>query len=163
MTNPCCCRYGDAHCSSLLVSWPFYLPFYWIIKNKFGFISLAALLFLAFIMPWTKWNGLTEALVVLFYFPLIVSLGAGSYLSARWKKLCRFSGNISYPLYMTHYAAIWIFGNYFTNKNPSATELTYIIIGGIIFLVVVAYLTMRFYDIPVRRYLTEKRQQRLKG
>jgi peptidoglycan/LPS O-acetylase OafA/YrhL len=64
---------------------------------------------------------------------------------------------------MTHYAAIWIFGNYFTNKNPSATELTYIIIGGIIFLVVVAYLTMRFYDIPVRRYLTEKRQQRLKG
>ena len=137
--------------------------FNWIIKNKFGFISLAALLFLAFIMPWTKWNGLTEALVVLFYFPLIVSLGAGSYLSARWKKLCRFSGNISYPLYMTHYAAIWIFGNYFTNKNPSATELTYIIIGGIIFLVVVAYLTMRFYDIPVRRYLTEKRQQRLKG
>ena len=64
--------------------------FNWIIKNKFGFISLAALLFLAFIMPWTKWNGLTEALVVLFYFPLIVSLGACSDLSAWWKKLCRF-------------------------------------------------------------------------
>ena len=125
--------------------------FNWIIKSKFGFISLAVLLFLAFIMPWTKWNGLTEALVVLFYFPLIVSLGAGSYLSARWKKLCRFSGNISYPLYMTHYAAIWIFENYFTNKNPSTTELTYIIIGGIIFLVVIAYLAMRLYDIPLRR------------
>jgi peptidoglycan/LPS O-acetylase OafA/YrhL len=135
----------------------------WIIKNKLGFISLGALLFLAFVMPWTKWNWLTEALVVLFYFPLMVSLGAGSILSNRWKKLCRFSGNISYPLYMTHYAAIWIFGNYFTSKNPSATELTYIIVVGIIFLMAIAYLTMKFYDIPLRRYLTEKRRQRLKG
>jgi peptidoglycan/LPS O-acetylase OafA/YrhL len=79
------------------------------------------------------------------------------------KNFAGFSGNISYPLYMTHYAAIWIFENYFTNKNPSATELTYIIIGGIIFLVAIAYLVMRFYDIPLKRYLTEKRRQRLKG
>jgi peptidoglycan/LPS O-acetylase OafA/YrhL len=135
----------------------------WIIKNRLGFISLAVLLFLAFIMPWTEWNWLTEALVILFYFPLLVSLGAGSILSDRWKKVCRFSGNISYPLYMTHYAAIWIFGNYFTSKNPPATELAYIIIAGIIFLVAIAYLTMKFYDIPLRRYLTEKRRQRLKG
>lgn len=131
----------------------------WIIKNNLGFLGLAVLLCLAFIMPWTRWNWLTETLVVLFYFPLIVSLGAGSYLSSQLKKVCRFSGDISYPLYMTHYAAIWIFGNYFTNENPSATELIYIIVGGIIFMVVVAYLVMRFYDTPIRRYLAKKRRQ----
>ena len=110
-------------------------------------------------MPWSKWNWLTEALVVLFYFPLLVSLGAGSSLSPQWEKVCRFSGNISYPLYMTHYAGIWFFGNYFTTKNPPAGELYFIIIGGGIFLVGFAYLVMVLYDIPVRKYLERKRKQ----
>jgi peptidoglycan/LPS O-acetylase OafA/YrhL len=128
----------------------------WIIKNRLGFTSLAILLFLAFIMPWSKWNWLTEILVVVLYFPLLVSLGAGSSLSPQWKKVCRFSGNLSYPLYMTHYAAIWAFGHYYTSKKPPVSELPYIIIPGIVFLVVIAYLVMVFFDIPVRRYLTKK-------
>lgn len=131
----------------------------WIIKNRLGFIALAILLFLAFIMPWSKWNWLTETLVVLFYFPLMVALGAGSNLSPQWKKVCRFFGNISYPLYMTHYAAIWVFGNYLTNEKPSAGSLPHIIIPGIIFLVVIAYFVMVYYDKLVRRYLAKKRWQ----
>lgn len=134
----------------------------WIIKNRLGFIGLAILLSLAFLMPWSNRNWLTEALVVLLYFPLLVSLGAGSSLSPLWKKVCRFSGNISYPLYMTHYAAIWVFGNYFTNKKSPAAALPYIIIAGTILLVVFAYLVMRFYDIPVRKYLAKKRRQGFK-
>lgn len=131
----------------------------WIIKNRLGFTGLGILLFLAFLMPGSKWNWLTEPLVVLFYFPLLVSLGAGSSLLPQWKKVCRFSGNISYPLYMTHYAVLWIFGNYYTKEKPPAGELPYIIIPSIIFLVVIAYLVMVCYDIPVRRYLDKKRQQ----
>jgi peptidoglycan/LPS O-acetylase OafA/YrhL len=129
----------------------------WIIKNKLGFIGLALLLCVAFIMPWSEWDWLVEAFVVIIYFPLIVSLGAGSILLPSWRKVCQFSGNISYPLYMTHYATIWIFGNYFTSKKPSADELTVIIMSGVIFLVVFAYLFMVLYDIPVRRYLNKKR------
>lgn len=133
----------------------------WILKNRLGFIGLGILLSLAFIMPWSPWNWLTETLVVIFYFPLLVALGAGSSLSPQWQKLCQFSGNISYPLYMTHYALIWIFGNYYTNEKPPVGELTFVIISGIIFLVVVAYLVMTYYDIPVRRYLAKKwRQER---
>jgi peptidoglycan/LPS O-acetylase OafA/YrhL len=134
----------------------------WIIKNKIGFWGLAGLLSLAFLMPWSEWNWLTELIVVLFYFPLLVSLGAGSSLSPGWKKVCRFSGSISYPLYMTHYAVIWIFGNYYTNEKPPIGELPYIIIPGIILLVVIAYLVMKFYDIPLRRNLTKKWRQGLK-
>ena len=130
-----------------------------ILKNRLGFIGLATLLTLAFIMPWSGWNWLTEPLVVLLYFPLLVSLGAGSRLSPQLKKVCRFSGRISYPLYMTHYAAIWVFGNYYTNEKPSADSLSYIIIAGIIILVVVAYFVMVFYDVPVRRYLAKKWRQ----
>jgi peptidoglycan/LPS O-acetylase OafA/YrhL len=97
-----------------------------------------------------------EALVVLVYFPLMVSLGAGSGLSPRWEKVCQFSGNISYPLYMTHYAAIWVFGNYYTNKKPATEALPYIIIAGVVFLIIFAYLAMVLYDIPLRRYLAKK-------
>lgn len=126
------------------------------IKNRLGFIGLSFLLSLAFIMPGSDWNWVTEPLAVIFYFPLLVALGAGSGLSPRWKKICQFSGNISYPLYMTHYAVIWIFGSYFTNEKPAVGELAIVVISGVILLVVFAYLVMRFYDIPVRRYLSKK-------
>ncbi len=133
----------------------------WIIKNSLGFIGLAVLLLLAFIMPYFKWNWLAEAMVVLFYFPLLVSLGAGARLSAGLKKLCVFSGKISYPLYMTHYAAIWIFGHYYTANKPGTSELALIIITGTLLLVGFAYLVMVLYDTPLRRYLHKKRQQQL--
>jgi peptidoglycan/LPS O-acetylase OafA/YrhL len=130
-----------------------------IIKNKIGFIGLSCLLLLAFLMPQVGWNWLTELLVILIFFPLIVSLGAGTTLSPKFDKLCVFSGNISYPLYMTHYAVMWIFGNYFLTFKPNTTELTFIIIIGTILLVGFAYLVMVVYDIPVRRYLSRKAQK----
>ncbi|NTS42293.1 acyltransferase [Flavisolibacter sp. BT320] len=133
----------------------------WIIRNKLGFLGLSVLLMLAFLMPWTSLNWLTELLVVLLYFPLLVSLGAGSSLSPQLKTLCRFSGNISYPLYMTHYAAIWIFGNWFTTQKPGSDKLGVVIVGGVIFLVAVAYLAMVLFDIPVRKWLARKRRQGL--
>ncbi|WP_295801271.1 acyltransferase [Mucilaginibacter sp.] len=135
----------------------------WIIKNKLGFIGLTMLLALAFVMPFTKWNWLTEPFVVLFYFPLVIALGAGAILTKGLKKLCVFSGKISYPLYMTHYAAIWMFGNYYASHKPGTGHLALIIITGIILLVGVAYLIMEGFDIPVRKYLTERRKKTLES
>lgn len=130
----------------------------WIIKNKVGFIGLTMLLLLAFIMPFSKWNWLSEPLVVLFYFPLLIALGAGATLAPDLKKVCIFSGKVSYPLYMTHYAVLWMFGNYYTTHKPDTTHLTLIIIAGLILLVGAAYLIMVFYDIPVRKYLSNRRK-----
>lgn len=130
----------------------------WIIKNKLGFIGITTLLFLAFLMPFSKWNWLTEPLVVVLYFPLLIALGAGATLSPGLKKICIFSGKISYPLYMTHYAFLWMFGNYFTNYKPETNHLILIVIAGVILLVGVAYLVMVLYDIPLRKYLTSKRK-----
>lgn len=130
-----------------------------ILENKLGFIGLALLLALAFLMPFSKWNGLTEPIVVLFYFPLLIALGAGTGLTPGLRKVCVFSGKISYPLYMTHYAAIWMFGNYYHAHKPGTKQLAYIIIAGVIFLVGVAWVVMVGYDIPFRKYLTNKRKQ----
>jgi len=133
----------------------------WIVSNKLGFAGLAVLLFLAFIMPFSKWNWLSESLVVLVYFPLLIALGAGATLTPGLKNVCLFSGKISYPLYMTHYAVLWMFGNYYTSYKPGSVQLTFIIIAGLILLIGAAYLVMVVYDIPVRKYLSDKWNKRL--
>jgi peptidoglycan/LPS O-acetylase OafA/YrhL len=130
----------------------------WIIKNKLGFIGLSILLMLAFVMPFSKWNWLTESIVVLFYFPLLIALGAGATLTQGLKKFCIFSGKISYPLYMTHYVVIWMFGNYYGKHKPGTTQLSLIIVAGLIVLVGFAYLVMVVYDTPIRRYLSNRRR-----
>lgn len=135
----------------------------WIIKNNLGFIGLAILLCLAFVMPYSKWNWLSEPFVVLLYFPLIVALGAGTRLTPSLKNICSFSGKISYPLYMTHYAALWMFGNYYTSNKPAGVQLVPIIVTAIFLLIAFAYLVMVFYDIPVRRYLSCKLKKRFCG
>lgn len=132
--------------------------FNWLIKTKLGFAGLSALLMLAFLMPSFTWNWLAETMIVLFYFPLLVALGAGAVLTDKIKKLCVFSGKISYPLYMTHYAALWIFGNYYSSHKVSTTELFFIITAGTLLLIGLSYLIMIVYDIPVRKYLTARRK-----
>ncbi|RAJ02349.1 peptidoglycan/LPS O-acetylase OafA/YrhL [Chitinophaga skermanii] len=133
----------------------------WIIKNKLGFVGLSALLLLAFLMPVTSWNWLSELLVVLVYFPLLIALGAGASLRPKMQPLCKFSGNISYPLYMTHYAALWMFGNYYTTHQLNNTQLATIIVTGVIILVGLAYIAMVAFDIPVRKYMGDTWKARL--
>ncbi|HEY4198708.1 MAG TPA: acyltransferase, partial [Mucilaginibacter sp.] len=115
------------------------------------------LLAFAFIMPFGSLNWLTEPLVVVVYFPLLISLGAGAFLAPGLKKICVFSGKISYPLYMTHYAVMWVFGGYYAAYKPGTGQLAVIIIISLVLLVSFAYLVMVLYDIPVRRYLSRKR------
>ncbi|MBB6128974.1 acyltransferase family protein [Mucilaginibacter lappiensis] len=130
----------------------------WIIKNKLGFIGMALLLVLAFTMPFSKGYRLVQVLSVLIYFPLLITLGAGAILTPALKKFCIFLGKISYPLYMTHYTVMWIFADYYSSHKPGPGLFTLIVTISTILLVGVAYLTMKIYDIPVRRYLSNKRK-----
>ncbi|GGC66600.1 acyltransferase [Pedobacter quisquiliarum] len=126
-----------------------------IIRSGLGFAGMTALLLLAFLVPFA-WGWKAELVIVLLYFPLLIALGAGTTTSAALKKLCSFSADISYPLYMTHYPVMWMFLYYFTTYKPDVTTVTAIIIGGVVVLVLFAYLVMRFYDLPVRRYLSKR-------
>jgi peptidoglycan/LPS O-acetylase OafA/YrhL len=149
-----CARISYSFLAGMLV-----YRFQWIIQSKLGFLGMIFLLILPFIMPFSSRNWLTEPLVVLLYFPLLIALGAGATLTPGLKKLCVFSGNISYPLYMTHYSVIWIFSNYYNTHKPATAQLTFIILTGVIVLIGFAYLMMIFYDIPIRKYLNSKREK----
>ncbi|WP_316829471.1 acyltransferase [Pedobacter aquatilis] len=129
----------------------------WIIKNRLGFLGVSLLLLLAFLVPFNeKYNWLTETLIVLIYFPVLVALGAGATLKPKLEPLCKLSGEISYPLYMTHYPFIWVFLTYFITVKPEMSLLKFTIPIFLLLLIAFAYLVMRFVDIPLRNYLKDK-------
>jgi peptidoglycan/LPS O-acetylase OafA/YrhL len=136
----------------------------WIIKNKLGLLGMCALLMLAFLFPYNEqWTWLAEPLIVIFYFPLLVSLGAGATLSSKFYKINKLSGDISYPLYMTHYPFMWVFANYVVAEQPSMAQLAWIIPVSTIALVALAYVVMQTIDTPVRSYLKTKLKDRKLG
>jgi peptidoglycan/LPS O-acetylase OafA/YrhL len=127
----------------------------WIIKSKLGFIALSLLLLPAFLFPFSKtWNWYAEPFVVIFYFPFLIMLGAGS-LTHKANAICRFSGRISYPLYMVHYPFMWIFFSYVDKFKPAANELALVIIIGTALLVAFAWLVMKYIDDPIRKWLSK--------
>ncbi|PWS29584.1 acyltransferase [Pedobacter yonginense] len=129
----------------------------WIIKNNLGFIGISILLLLAFLMPYSnEFNWISEPFIVLVYFPLLVALGAGASLKPSLEKVCKLSGEISYPLYMTHYPFVWIFLTYVTTTKPDMSVLKVVIPVSVILLIAFAYLVMVFLDIPIRNYLKDK-------
>lgn len=128
-----------------------------IIKNKLGFLGVTALLLVAFVFPYSDdYNWITEPIIVMLYFPLLVSLGAGATLSSALKSTCKLSGEISYPLYMTHYPFLWIYLTYVAVVKPKGMMLFGIIPICVILLIILAYLIMKFVDIPLRKYLKDK-------
>ncbi|MCQ2191028.1 MAG: acyltransferase [Paludibacteraceae bacterium] len=107
----------------------------------------------------TFWyNGLYETLCILLVFPLVVSIGAGSRMTdKRSTQICNFLGEISYPIYITHFPLIYIHEKWvFLNKEASLP----IMIGEAVLVfclsVGIAYALYRYYDLPVRKILKKK-------
>lgn len=98
-------------------------------------------------------NGLFEALCVVLVFPLIVHAGSHSDAGAGMMRLCRASGRISYPIYITHFPFLYIWMNYVANEAPSTARMTGIGLALVPFLILVAWAAYKFWDEPVRRRL----------
>ena len=130
----------------------------WIIRSKLGFIPIGILLLLAFMIPFSKtYNWLIDPLVVVFYFPVLVMLGAGIQANTTGRKICQFSGDISYPIYMIHYPFIWLFMSYVEKHKPSLAIMSLITVVGTISLILLAYLILKYVDDPLRKLLKNRR------
>jgi len=102
-------------------------------------------------------NGLYESVAIILLFPLIVAIGAGSNISGqRSLRICRILGNISYPLYITHYPLIYIYTAWVVdNKVPLAKGWP----AGALLLITalaIAWSCLKFYDKPVRKWLSRR-------
>lgn len=125
-------------------------------KNKFGFLLPLLLLIGIFVFPHYENDWITESVLVVACFPLILIIGAGASVSGRLQKICLFIGKLSYPLYMTHITTVWIFGNYYNMYKPEGLKLWSIVGLLIIFNLIFAYLVMQFYDEPIQKWLKRK-------
>ncbi|RAJ77559.1 peptidoglycan/LPS O-acetylase OafA/YrhL [Chitinophaga dinghuensis] len=127
-----------------------------VIKNRLHCLLLGVLLMGVFVSPHMLNDWIAEMIMVMFVFPLLLSLGAGATVSGWWRNCCVITGRLSYPLYMTHIWAVWLFGNYVMKTKPGMNEMY--LTAGIVFAgsLLMAYVAMRFYDEPVRRWLTDK-------
>ncbi len=128
----------------------------WKLRTRLGFVVLSLLLFLAFVMPYTTGAWVREAMVIIVGFPLLVALGAGATVSPRMERLCRFSGDLSYPLYMTHYGVMWIWGDYAGAHHLASASLWTAVALGVSIMLAFGWAVLRLVDEPVRRSLTSK-------
>jgi peptidoglycan/LPS O-acetylase OafA/YrhL len=118
-----------------------------IFKRKLGFVSLSILLLLAFFTPYhPSSNWYSEPALIVLFFPFLIAIGAGTKLSSQQEKFCRLAGSLSYPLYITHYCIMWMFGSYYSQTKPSPDTLIPLVFGLIAFQLLVAYLASRYFD-----------------
>lgn len=102
-------------------------------------------------------NGLYETLCFAVFFPLIVFLGASGKTTDKYTvRICKFLGDISYPLYMVHYPFIYIYYAWVKNNELTFTESLPGAVALVVGSILLAYASMKFYDEPVRKYLTKK-------
>ena len=102
-------------------------------------------------------NGLYEAFCIICIFPVIVSMGAGGRITGRRSAaVCKFLGDISYPVYITHYPLVYIYTAWAFNRQATLAEgLPYMLLT-FVGAFVLAYACLKLYDLPVRKWLTER-------
>lgn len=101
-------------------------------------------------------NGLYDTICVVAIFPLIVYLGAlGKTTDKTTTRVCKFLGDISYPLYMVHYPFIYLYYAWVKNENLSFAQSLPGAIALFIGSILLAYLCLKLYDEPVRKFLSK--------
>jgi peptidoglycan/LPS O-acetylase OafA/YrhL len=102
-------------------------------------------------------NGLYEALCVIVLFPLIVVIGAGEKdADGPSVRIARFFGDLSYPLYITHYPLIYIYTGWVVDKKVPPAQGALVGAGVFVAAVAIAYACLKLYDEPARRWLGGK-------
>jgi peptidoglycan/LPS O-acetylase OafA/YrhL len=144
-------RVAFSFCAGLLV----YRSKWWP-RTRLGFAGLGLLLLLALVMPYAHGGWKREAAVIILYFPLLIALGAGTVVTPKMERLCRFSGELSYPLYMTHYAVIWIWGDFAGKHNLASRGFGTAVTFGVLSMIAVGWATLKLYDEPVRSWLRNR-------
>lgn len=103
-------------------------------------------------------NGVFEMICIAVVFPLLVCMGAsGKTTDKQSTTICKFLGDISYPLYAIHYPIMYVFYSWLIEKQLYTLEDTWPVAAVVYFgSIVLAYLCLKLYDEPVRRWLGSK-------
>lgn len=134
------------------------------IKTRGAFWICSAVLLILFCIPYIEGkspvclNGVYELICIALVFPALVWIAAsGKTTDKQSTRICRFLGDISFPLYAIHYPLMYLFYAWLIkNKLYTFTEcwqMAALVYTGSILL---AYLCLKCYDEPARKWLSCK-------
>ncbi|WP_346701832.1 acyltransferase [uncultured Alistipes sp.] len=111
-------------------------------------------------VPWM--NGLYDTVCVLVLFPLLVWLGAsGRATDRKTSGICKFLGDISYPVYVIHYPFMYLFYAWLWRGDAIPFAEAWPVAAGLfVGSILLAWMVLKVYDEPVRRWLTRRFLQR---
>ena len=103
-------------------------------------------------------DGLYQVFAIVVMFPVIVLIGAGSKTtdkrSAKW---CETLGNLSYPLYITHFPLMYMQMAWVSSHKDSPVWHHAVLNLGILLVAIgIAWAFLKLYDEPVRAWLKKK-------
>ena len=134
------------------------------VKVRGAFWICSFVLLVLFCVPYVEgvepicMNGLFEAFCIVVVFPVLIILGAsGNTTDKTSTRICKFLGDISFPLYITHYPFMYLFYSWLIeNQYFTFGETWQVALCVYVWNILVAYLCLKLYDEPVRRYLTKR-------
>lgn len=99
-------------------------------------------------------NGLYESFIIIVAFPIIIYLGASGVVKGNAaNKVCKFFGDISYPIYITHYPIVYIYTGWVHDGKLKVEDVWLISTATFFICISLAYLSLKLYDEPVRKWL----------
>ena len=133
-------------------------------KVKGAFWICAIALIALFSVPYLEgleplcMNGVYEAFCVIVAFPIILWIGAsGTTTDVQSTKVCKFLGDISYPVYVIHYPLMYLFYAWLIeNQLYTLGETWHVALCVFILSIILAYLCLKLYDEPIRKYLAKR-------
>lgn len=128
------------------------------IKNK-AFWLATFIIIITFFVPHlgkTWVNGLYEGLLIVAVFPMLLWLGASEQqIDKKSAKAYTYLGELSYPIYMTHFPIVQLFYSYIRGYGLSIRETWHIALLVFILCLVVGHIVLTLYDIPMRNLLKQ--------
>lgn len=128
------------------------------VKHAFFWCSLLIIIILSFPRVggadhlWM--NGLYDSFSIIILFPLVVYLGASGSINGKWtSKISKFLGDISYPIYITHYPLIYIYTGWAIDKKMTMAEAWPVALLVWVLSISLAWASLKFFDVPVRNWL----------
>lgn len=126
-----------------------------------AFWTSAALLLIIFHVPYIhsdgalSLNGMFEAACIIAVFPLVVWYAAsGKTTDIASTRICRFLGDISFPLYIVHYPLMYAFYMWLIKTRQYTLYETWpAALAAVTASIILAWLCLKLYDMPVRKWL----------
>lgn len=131
------------------------------IRGAFGLCSLAVAVLLSVPhiggMEALWMNGIYDAVCIILIFPLLVWLGASGKTTDRITyAICKFFGDISYPVYIIHYPFMYLFYAWLWREKLTFSETWPVALLLFFGNILLAYLCLKVYDEPVRKWLSRR-------